>query len=118
MTALEGMGPFHGDPVNLGLVVVGDNAAAADAVMSSIMGYDPKKIKHLKLASAKGVGPINLDEIEVVGERIEDVRRKFKKAPREPFTRPISRIPGLGHLFCHLTYESAVRAWKRKAIAK
>lgn len=117
-TALEGTGPFHGDPVNLGLVVAGDNAVAADAVMSSIMGYDPKKIKHLRLASAKGVGPINLDEIEVVGERIEDVRRRFKRAPREPFTRPISRIPGLGHLFCHLTYESAVRAWKRKVKAR
>ncbi|MBS7623339.1 DUF362 domain-containing protein [Candidatus Bathyarchaeota archaeon] len=117
-TALEGMGPFHGDPVNLGLVVAGDNAVATDAVVSSIMGYDPKKIRHLRLASAKGVGPINLDEIEVVGERIEDVRRKFKKAPKERFSRPLSRIPGLGHLLCHLTYESAVRAWERKAGAQ
>lgn len=111
--ALEDLGPFHGDPLKLDLVIAGDNAVATDTVMSSIMGYDPKKIKHLRLASEKGLGPVTLDEIEVVGEGIEKVRRKFKKAIKEPITRPMSKIPGLGHLLVHQSYESAVKAWKK-----
>jgi uncharacterized protein (DUF362 family) len=114
-TGLEGTGPFHGDPVKLDLVVSGDNAVATDAVMANIMGYDPRRIMHLRLASDAGLGPTNLDEIEIVGESLEEVRRDFKKAPREPFTRYTARIPGLGHLFVHYAYESAVKSWQRKA---
>jgi hypothetical protein len=37
------------------------------------MHFDPEEIKHLKLAAEAGIGTIDLDEIEVVGERLEDV---------------------------------------------
>ncbi len=113
-TGLEGMGPFHGEPVKLDLIVAGDNAVATDAIMANIMGYDPRKIMHLRLASDEGLGPTSPDEIEIVGESLEEVRRDFKKAPKEPFSRYMARIPGLGHLFVHYGYESAVKAWQRK----
>jgi len=116
ITALEGEGPFHGEPIKLGLVVAGDNAVATDVVMANIMGYEPKKIMHLRLASEKGLGPISLDEVNVKGESIKNVKREFKKAPREPLSRPLARVPGLGHLLVHYYYESAVKAWKKKAM--
>ncbi len=117
-TGLEGLGPFHGDPVKLDLVVAGDNAVATDAVMTSIMGFDPKKITHLRLASEKGLGPISLDEIRIVGESVRDVKRKFRKSRKDPFTRTLGRIPGVGHFLVHEAYVSAVRSWKRKAAAQ
>jgi uncharacterized protein (DUF362 family) len=117
-TGLEGLGPFHGDPVKLDLLVAGDNAVATDAVMASIMGFDPKKIAHLRLASEKGLGPINLEEIRIVGESVRDVKRKFRKSRKDPFARTLGRIPGVGHFLVHETYVSAVRSWKRKAAAQ
>jgi uncharacterized protein (DUF362 family) len=113
-TCLEGEGPFRGDPIELDLIVAGDNAVATDALMANLMGYDPKKIMHLRLAYEKGLGPIALDEIDVRGENIDDVRREFKKAPKEPYSRRLAKIPGIGHFIVHYYYENAVKSWKKK----
>ncbi len=114
IVGLEGFGPFHGEPIRLDLIVAGDNAVATDAVMANIMGFDPKKIMHLRLASEAELGPINLDEISIVGESIQEAKTEFKKSMQEPFSRAIARIPGLGHLFTHYAYENAVKSWKKK----
>ncbi|WP_455278324.1 DUF362 domain-containing protein, partial [[Eubacterium] cellulosolvens] len=108
IVGLEGFGPFHGDPIRLDLIVAGDNAVATDAVMAKIMGFDPKKIMHLRLASEAGIGPINLAEIQVLGLTVKEVKTEFKKSMQEPFSRSLSRIPGLGHIFVHYGYENAV----------
>ncbi|MEM3595601.1 MAG: DUF362 domain-containing protein [Candidatus Bathyarchaeia archaeon] len=113
-TCLEGEGPFKGDPLKLNLIVAGDNAVATDALMANLMGYDPKKIMHLRLAFEKGLGPINLNEIDVRGEDPNSVRREFKKARREPYSRHLAKIPGIGHLIVHYYYENAVKSWKNK----
>ncbi len=73
---MEGLGPLYGDPVNLGLMVSSFDTVAADAVGAKIMGIKPEAIKYLKLAVEHGLGSIK--EIEVVGEKIRDVKRKFK----------------------------------------
>jgi uncharacterized protein (DUF362 family) len=57
-TCLEGEGPFKGEPLQLNLIVAGDNALATDAVMANIMGFDPKKIMHIMLAFEKGLGQL------------------------------------------------------------
>jgi uncharacterized protein (DUF362 family) len=49
-----------------------------DATCSRIMGFDPQKIKHIKCAHERGLGEI--DDIETVGDRIENVMRRFKPA--------------------------------------
>jgi uncharacterized protein (DUF362 family) len=117
-TCLEGEGPFHGNPVELDLIVAGNNAVAVDSVMAKIMGFEPRDILHIRLASELGLGPINLDEIKVVGESIESVARKFEKSPQEKVSRPLSWIPGLGHFIVHYYYETAVKDWKKQAKIK
>jgi uncharacterized protein (DUF362 family) len=114
IVGLEGFGPFHGEPKRLDLIVAGDNAVATDAVMAKIMGFDPKKIMHLRLASEAGLGPINLDEIQVLGLTVQEVKTEFKRSMQEPFSRSLARIPGLGHIFVHYGYENAVKSWKKK----
>jgi uncharacterized protein (DUF362 family) len=81
LVALEGDGPNlpPGIARPLGLLVGGADGLAVDAVCSMIMGIDPNEIKHLKLAYEKGLGELDLREIEIRGEALEDVITKFKR---------------------------------------
>ena len=67
-----------GNPVVMNIVIAGTDPVAVDAVGSAVMGIPPSTVKHLRLAEEKGLGTCNLDRIEVVGEPIEKVRRKFR----------------------------------------
>ena len=71
----------HGSPVQMNLIIAGKNMVAVDAVASAVMGIDPSRVKYLKLAEEKGLGTANLDNIEVIGERIGEVRRNFRLPP-------------------------------------
>ena len=75
---MEGRGPVDGTPVKMELIIAGSDAVATDATASRIIGFDPNKIKHIRRANEKGLG--NMNDIEVVGEKIENVIRPFKKA--------------------------------------
>src|SRR5208283_1469155 len=76
--AMEGRGPTDGDPVKMDLIVSGKDVVATDATTARAMGFDPKEISHIRKAGEKGIG--NIDNIEIVGEKLEDVTRVFKKS--------------------------------------
>jgi uncharacterized protein (DUF362 family) len=42
------------------------------------MGFDPHEISHIRRAHEKGLG--NIDDIEIVGEKLGDVTRTFQRA--------------------------------------
>ena len=75
--AMEGRGPTDGSPVKMDLIIAGKDPVATDATCARVMGLDPHEISHIRTANQKGIG--NIDEIEVVGSSIEDVKRPFKK---------------------------------------
>ena len=77
----ERNGPVFGDPVELGLVLASGNPVAADATAARVMGFDPARIEHISLAAAHGLGP--LEDIAILGESIETVRRPFVPAPMD-----------------------------------
>lgn len=79
IVAMEGMGPTFGDPVELGVVVAGKNVVDVDRVCCELMGVDPLHVEHLRLAVEEGLGS---SDVEVVGEDLESIKRKFK-IPRE-----------------------------------
>lgn len=73
--ALEGIGPlFPGKPKPLGVLVGGRDPVSVDSVCARIMGMDPSEIRHIQYAYEAGLGSIDLDGIEVVGESIESVK--------------------------------------------
>jgi len=76
--AMEGNGPGGGDPVDLGVVVASADVVAAEAVMVEIMGFDHREVAHIYYADKIGFGTGKLENIEVLGERIEDVRKPVK----------------------------------------
>lgn len=79
--AQEGLGPVFGEPVELGLIVASKDIVAGDAVGSAVMGYEePKEVKITRIAYERGLGEAELDKIEIKGEKLEDVRQRFKRA--------------------------------------
>ena len=78
---MEGAGPIDGDPVRMDLIVAGKDVVAVDATCCRIMGFDPRNVKHVWRAFERGLGEV--DDVEVVGERVKDVTRVFKRARKD-----------------------------------
>jgi len=68
------------DPVEMNLVIAGTDPVAVDAVGAAVMGVQPESVKHLRYAEQRGLGTCDLGRIEVVGEPIEEVKRKFRRS--------------------------------------
>lgn len=84
IVGLEGeIGAISGRAVNLGVILAADNVVEADATMARIMGMDPKRVAHIRMAAERGLG--RLDGFEVKGEPIDRVARRFQH----------TRIPGV-----------------------
>jgi uncharacterized protein (DUF362 family) len=55
-------------PFPLKMVIMGNNQIAFDAVCCHIIGVDPRTVDHIRLAYEHGFGPIDLDQIDIVGD--------------------------------------------------
>lgn len=55
-------------PHDLGLLVLGNNQPAIDAVCCAIIGVDPKTVPHIALPARRGFGPIDLSAIRLEGD--------------------------------------------------
>jgi uncharacterized protein (DUF362 family) len=80
-TAMEGPGPTLGKPVALRLAVTSTDFVAADSIGARIMGFDPERVGYLHHAIAAGLGEGSLDQISILGERLEDCIRPFEPHP-------------------------------------
>jgi uncharacterized protein (DUF362 family) len=80
ITAMEGNGPLQGSPRDLGKMVLADDPVAADATCARLMGLEPTRVKHIRMA---GDFLGNLDEraIEMVGDRMPEPSRPFAVLP-------------------------------------
>jgi uncharacterized protein (DUF362 family) len=76
--AMQGNGPVHGTPVQMNLILAGRDPVSTDSIASKVMGFDPHAIYHIQRAAQKGLGM--MDDVEVVGERIEAVAKEFRRA--------------------------------------
>jgi len=67
-----------GNPVEMNLVIAGTDPVAVDAVGAAVMGIPPESVKHLRLAEERGLGTCDLKQIGIMGEPIEQVKKKFR----------------------------------------
>lgn len=65
---MEGEGPSAGTPRKFGKIIIGVDPVAVDAISSLILGYKPEEIYTNVIAYEKGLGEINIEEIEIIGE--------------------------------------------------
>ncbi len=74
----EGLGYPFSDEVEMDLIIAGRDPVAVDTVTLMIMEIDPLKQEHAVLAEKNGIGTMDLNKIEILGNRIDQVKRKFK----------------------------------------
>ncbi|MBU7013456.1 MAG: DUF362 domain-containing protein [Theionarchaea archaeon] len=65
---MEGNGPSSGTPRHLGKILASDNGVELDAVMAYMMGLDPHEVPMLEYAHRQGLGAIDIDEIDIIGD--------------------------------------------------
>ncbi|MBT0158500.1 DUF362 domain-containing protein [Candidatus Bathyarchaeota archaeon A05DMB-2] len=75
---MEGNGPIDGTPIKTDLIIAGKDAVATDATAARIMGFEPMEIFHIRKAYEKGLG--NIDNIEILSSKLDEVRHAFKRA--------------------------------------
>lgn len=68
VVGMEGNGPSSGSPRRIGKIMASDNGVALNAVMVTMMGKRPEKIRLLKVAQERGIGEIDVSKLDIVGE--------------------------------------------------
>ena len=78
IVAMEGLGPIWGTPVPLNLIVSGLNPVTVDAVCCHVMGINPYAVEAIWNAYKAGMGEIDVNRVEILGEKLENVKRSFR----------------------------------------
>jgi uncharacterized protein (DUF362 family)/Pyruvate/2-oxoacid:ferredoxin oxidoreductase delta subunit len=93
IVAMEGDGPSSGDPKYAGLLLAGTDAVALDMVAARIMGFKDGEIDITVEAQRRGLGPRSFEQVEILGEDLNDLSvPKFPKFVL-PSNRLIRMIP-------------------------
>ena len=68
VVGMEGNGPASPNLRDIGLILASDNGVALDAVMATMVGCEPGRLRFLQKAKQAGLGDYDLSTIEVIGE--------------------------------------------------
>lgn len=92
--AMEGKGPSGGTPRKLGALVISDNAHACDLVGSALIGFEPEEVATLNCLKSVSTLPVPL----VIGESVEDLAQRFKRAPADAAFKGVLTNPHFARL--------------------
>jgi uncharacterized protein (DUF362 family) len=81
LTVIEGNYPMAGSSRQVGLIGASRNAVALDATMAAVAGVESWELAYLRDAHRRGLGPVDLAEIEVRGASVEEVAFALHRAP-------------------------------------
>jgi uncharacterized protein (DUF362 family)/NAD-dependent dihydropyrimidine dehydrogenase PreA subunit len=109
VVCMEGDGAAAGDPKYLGIFLASEDAVALDSICSMLMGLKPEEVEITAQAAKRGLGQISLDQIEIIGEDLEELKGIDFKLPSNRFIRLIPKF---------LVNLLAPYIWVRPAILK
>ena len=89
VVGMEGNGPASPDLREIGLILASDNAVAMDAVIATMMGCEPARLRFLQKAKEAGLGDYD-PEYDRRGRRIEETAR-LQASPAERRSDPEQR---------------------------
>ncbi len=99
LEAMEGNGPSSGPLRKLDLLIGGCDPVAVDAVACAVVGHDPiQEVPHIRMCDQRHLGIGNLENIEVVGKSIAEVK------VTKPFRFPGKGLAWAGSIFAPLIY--------------
>ena len=87
----EGVGPVFGRPVEMNLIVAGKDLVAVDSTCAQLIGYKPSETLLTVNAAARGLGVMDPDQIEVIGEPLDSVKRRFLRSIED---NPVEGVEG------------------------
>lgn len=64
---------FDGKIRRTNILIASSDIISADMVGAKVLGYSPDEVPHLVYAAKKSNRPLDLSDVEILGERIEDV---------------------------------------------
>ena len=74
VTGMEGDGPNAGEPRHIGLLLAARNPLALDVIASEIIGLPRENNPVLIAAEKRGLSPTRLEQVEIVGANVTDLR--------------------------------------------
>lgn len=74
---------WGGRPVRMNTILASTDVVAVDAVSAQLIGLNPDDVEYLTLAQMRGVGVEDPDRIEVKGENLARIARRFEKMPTD-----------------------------------
>ncbi|UNC92696.1 DUF362 domain-containing protein [Candidatus Contubernalis alkaliaceticus] len=81
VVSMEGPGPRSGNPRKTGFMVMSEDAVAADVTACRLVGIDPEQVLHLKYAGEMGRGSNLINQLDLVGDPLSEIKVKgFKQA--------------------------------------
>lgn len=87
VVAMEGDGPLLGKCKKLGVIIASTDPVACDALACEVAGFSAIGTGYIYAAGKIGLGEYLLEEIEVIGEKIENVKQPLKPHKQFPHSR-------------------------------
>ncbi len=109
---MEGLGPSAGETKPLDLVIVGNDAIAADSVACHIMGIDPKTVPHLRIAEERGYGSLATESFLITTPDWQSLRQPFAPVPQN-LTMHFPRVTILDEQSCSACQSTVLLFMKR-----
>jgi uncharacterized protein (DUF362 family)/NAD-dependent dihydropyrimidine dehydrogenase PreA subunit len=91
VVGMDGNGPSAGSPKKIGAILSGSDHLAVDVVASSLVGFNALDVTTIKAAATCGLTSGKLEDVEVLGEKIEDMLVKDFTPPvkaKKPWFMP------------------------------
>jgi len=89
IVGMEGNGPNSGRPIPIGLILASEDPLSIDQIVCDLLGIPRTSLLTNRVALGQGMGK---DEIEVLGERVEDIQIHNFQFPK--LSQPNWNLPG------------------------
>ncbi len=112
--AMEGEGPSSGEPYPLNLLLASSDSVALDVIAAYVIGFNPEEVYTNAVAKELGFWK-SLKEIEVTGEKLEEIKTTDFKLPQKDLFDSIP--PALRHFLRNLTTAKPVLGYPERCTA-
>jgi uncharacterized protein (DUF362 family) len=75
---MEGDGPTHGSPIDVGIAISSTDSLAADRVACVIMDTEFSRVGYLHHCAERALGETDLEKIEIIGDSLKDCVKPFR----------------------------------------
>lgn len=83
ITAMEGNGPFSGDPINMNVLLISTDPVALDSVFCRLIDLDPLMIPTIEYGEKFGLGKWRDEDIELLGDPLDSLCNKNFQVSKE-----------------------------------